>query len=169
LIRFLQAIGNKWVFLGISVVIYIVIGVFSPGLGLAAFWKFLDILITVVPVFLLVFGMMVLANMYLTSDRITSYLGEGSGFRGWVFAIGGGILSSGPIYMWYPLLSDLREKGMRDSLIAAFLYNRAVKIPLLPVMILYFGWVFTLVLSVLMIIFSVLNGLIVERFQEVRK
>jgi uncharacterized membrane protein YraQ (UPF0718 family) len=165
----LQALGNKWVFLALSVGIYLAAGLVNPGLGAAAFWKFLEIVVTVVPVFLLVFGMMVLANMYLTADRITGYLGDGSGLKGWVFAIGGGILSSGPVYMWYPLLSDLREKGMRDSLIAAFIYNRAVKIPLLPVMVLYFGWAFTLVLSVLMVIFSVINGLLVERFKEVKR
>jgi uncharacterized membrane protein YraQ (UPF0718 family) len=74
----------------------------------------------------------------------------------------GGIASSGPIYMWYPLLSDLKEKGMRDSLIAAFLYNRAIKIPLLPMMVHYFGWDFTFALSIYMVLFSVVNGVIVQ-------
>ena len=163
--RVLQMLGDKWIFLAVSVGIYLIVGLVNTGLALASLHAFVRITITVIPVFLLVFGMMVLVNMYLTAERVTGYLGEGSGFRGWVFAIGGGILSSGPVYMWYPLLSDLREKGMRDSLIAAFLYNRAVKIPLLPVMILYFGWVFTLLLGVLMVIFSVLNGLLVERLK----
>jgi uncharacterized membrane protein YraQ (UPF0718 family) len=57
----------------------------------------------------------------------------------------------------------LKEKGMEDSLVAAFLYNRAVKIPLLPMMIYYFGWPFTLVLSSLMVLFSILNGVVVQR------
>jgi hypothetical protein len=48
----------------------------------------------------------------------------------------------GPIYAWYPLLKELREKGAANSLIAIFLGNRAVKPFLLPIMISYFGWVY---------------------------
>jgi uncharacterized membrane protein YraQ (UPF0718 family) len=92
------------------------------------------------------------------------FLGEKSGIKGFIFAVIGGILSLGPIYMWYPMLFDLRKKGMKSSLIAIFLYNRAIKIPLLPMMIYYFGPMFTLILTIYMIIFSVINGLIVERF-----
>jgi len=68
--------------------------------------------------------------------------------------------------MWYPLLGDLKEKGMKDSLIATFLYNRAVKIPLLPMMVDYFGWDFALALSIYMILFSVVNGVIVQRLTQ---
>jgi hypothetical protein len=38
----------------------------------------------------------------------------------------------------------------------------AVKIPLLPMMIYYFGLVFTITLSALIVVFSVLNGRVVE-------
>ncbi|MCX5910196.1 MAG: permease, partial [Deltaproteobacteria bacterium] len=81
----------------------------------------------IAPILLLVFVVMFLTNLFFEGNRIVNFLGRGSGFRGWMVAIGGGILSSGPIYMWYPLLSDLKEKGMEDALIAAFLYNRAIK------------------------------------------
>jgi uncharacterized membrane protein YraQ (UPF0718 family) len=59
------------------------------------------------------------------------------------------------------MLAELRKHGMKDSLIAAFLYNRAVKIPLIPVMIYYFGWLFTALIMIYMIAFSIINGLIV--------
>jgi uncharacterized membrane protein YraQ (UPF0718 family) len=52
---------------------------------------------------------------------------------------------------------------MREALIATFLYNRAVKIPLLPMMIYYFGFKLVAVLTVYTIIFSVLNGYVVEQ------
>ena len=55
----------------------------------------------------------------------------------------------GPIYSWFPLLKELREKGADVSLIAVFLGNRAVKPFLLPVMISYFGWAYALLLTVL--------------------
>jgi len=78
----------------------------------------------------------------------------------------GGILSSGPVYVWYPLLADLREEGMRDSLVAAFMYARAIKIPMIPLLVYYFGWNFTLLFTLYLLIFSVLNGLLVERLTE---
>jgi uncharacterized membrane protein YraQ (UPF0718 family) len=116
----------------------------------------------IVPILLLVFGVMFLTNLFFESDRVIRFLGEGSGLKGWMLAIAGGIVSSGPIYMWYPLLGDLKEKGMKDSLIATFLYNRAIKIPLLPMMVYYFGWNFALVLSVYMVLFSVADGILVQ-------
>jgi uncharacterized membrane protein YraQ (UPF0718 family) len=73
-----------------------------------------------------------------------------------------GILSHGPIYVWYPLLRELREHGMRTSLVAAFLYNRAIKIPLLPLMIYYFGVIYVVVLLIFMIIASIVEGKIIE-------
>jgi len=70
----------------------------------------------------------------------------------------------GPAYTWFPLLKNLKKKGMRPSLLVAFLNNRAVKIPLLPMMIFYFGWSFTLIANGYLIIFSIMNGLIIEKY-----
>jgi uncharacterized membrane protein YraQ (UPF0718 family) len=102
-------------------------------------------------------------NLFLKPKRITRLLGRDSGLKGWALAVVLGILSTGPIYAWYPLLADLKEKGMRESLLSAFLYNRAVKLPLLPMMIAYFGIGFTAVLTALMVAGSVLGGLLLER------
>jgi uncharacterized membrane protein YraQ (UPF0718 family) len=70
--------------------------------------------------------------------------------------------------MWYPLLSELEEQGVRKGLIAAFLYNRAIKIPLLPMIIVYFGLLFTVVLTIVMMIISVVQGLIIEKLMVVK-
>jgi uncharacterized membrane protein YraQ (UPF0718 family) len=82
--------------------------------------------------------------------------------KGWVFSIVAGILSTGPIYIWYPLLSDLKEKGMRTSFMGTFLYNRSVKLPLLPIMIYYFGFIYTLILTVYIVLTSVIVGYLTE-------
>jgi uncharacterized membrane protein YraQ (UPF0718 family) len=123
----------------------------------------------IIPVIVLVFGIMFVTNFILTPERTVRYFGKGSGAKGWAVAIVGGILSTGPIYMWYPLLSDLKGRGMKDSLTAAFLYNRAVKIPLMPMMIFYFGWEFTVLLAVYMIIFSIISGVIVGKITGKKK
>ena len=86
---------------------------------------------------------------------------------GWLTAIVGGVLSTGPVYPWYALLQDLREKGMKTSLAAVFLYSRAVKLPLLPLLVHYFGITYTMVLIGYLIMFSVISGLVMERIQSV--
>ena len=58
----------------------------------------------------------------------------------------------------YPLLKELHEKGLRNSLLAIFLGNRAVKPVLLPVMISYFGLTYTLILTFLTILGALVIG-----------
>ena len=103
-----------------------------------------------------------ISNYFLKPKIVIKYLGGESGIKGWILAILFGILSHGSIYVWYPFLKDLRKQGMRLGLLAVFLYNRAVKIPLLPIMILYFGIPFVVVLMVYMIITSIIEGKILE-------
>lgn len=69
-------------------------------------------------------------------------------------------------YAWYPLLREFRGKGVSNFHLANFLGCRAVKIPLLPIMAAYFGWTFTGLLSVLMIVSALLTGLTVARFSD---
>ncbi len=162
--KIVDRIGWGWIFFLGVVAMYGVAGIFSLPLLERSLMAFVRIFLNVVPVLAVVFLLLFLSGLFLTRERIIRFLGEGSGFRGWLVAIVGGIISAGPIYMWYPLLSDLREKGMKDSLVATFLYNRAIKIPLMPVMIFYFGWAFTIILAFYMIVFSVVDGVIVGRF-----
>ncbi|MEA3323272.1 MAG: permease, partial [Patescibacteria group bacterium] len=93
---------------------------------------------------------------------LVAHLGSSKKVRGWIIAIVSGVISSGPIYMWFPLLSDLKEKGVKDTFLTTFLYSRAVKIPLLPVMVYYFGTTFTAVLTGYILLFSIINGLVVS-------
>jgi uncharacterized membrane protein YraQ (UPF0718 family) len=89
-----------------------------------------------------------------------------SGFRGWLIAVTGGILSHGPSYIWFPILSDLRSHGTKAGLIATFMYVRAIKLPWIPVMIDYFGWPFTLILAFFIIVAGVVQGLLIDFFDR---
>jgi len=106
----------------------------------------------------LVFILMLLLNLFLTPAQVARFLGKGAGIKGILLPAAAGIISTGPIYAWYPLLKDLRERGARNSSIAIFLYNRAVKPFLLPVMIAYFGWVYVVILTVLTLLGSIAIG-----------
>ncbi len=156
-------------FLFVVVLLYLVTAVFSIDTCRSSLTGFFNLLDKVLPMILVVFGLMFFSNLLLDTKKISKYLGNNPGVLGFLITIIFGILSAGPIYMWYPLLSDMKEKGMSSSLIATFLYNRAIKIPLLPIIIYYFGIELTIILTVYMIIFSVINGILVEKTLTIKK
>lgn len=114
----------------------------------------------------LVFVLMLLINLFLKPARVAKFLGKGSGVKGITLSAAASIISTGPIYAWYPLLKDLREKGAGDSSVAIFLYNRAVKPFLLPIMVTYFGWLYVVTLTILMVLASVAIGYSVGIFMK---
>lgn len=152
-----------WIFLAVVLAAYGLAGVIEPEKTVHALAFFSHVVGQVLPVLGLVFLLLFVAHVLLEPDRIKSYLGQRSGFTGWIAAVCAGVLSMGPVYAWYPLLKDLRQEGMRIALIAAFLYSRAIKLHLLPLMIHYFGWSYTLVLCCYLIGFSVMTGMTVEK------
>ncbi len=155
-------VNKGWYFLALVVFGYAVLAFYDIGTAASGLNRSSSLLVKILPVFLFVFGVMVITNYFVSGKKVKKYLGKTSGWRKWLIAIFGGILSMGPIYMWYPLLGDLQKQGASNGFLAAFLYNRAVKPFLLPIMIFYFGLGFTFLLTVLMIAASVLNGFILE-------
>jgi uncharacterized membrane protein YraQ (UPF0718 family) len=143
-------------------VIYLVASFFDPRLVGEAVINTGETFIKIVPILALVFGVIYLINRYLDVSKLQKHIGKDSGLRGWLYAAVAGILISGPPYVLYPLFGDLQKKGMRNALVAVLLYNRNVKIPFIPVMIYYFGTAFTVIVSVYIILFSFVNGWLVE-------
>ena len=160
----LEKIEGKWIFLIILFFVYMFLGIFNFVLLNKIFIVFWGLLVKLAPVLVFVFFLMFLSNLFFDANKVSKYIGHDSGIKGWVITILAGIISSGPIYVWYPVLSDLKEKGMKNEYIATFLYNRSVKIALIPMMIYYFGIPFTIVFNFYIIIFSVINGLLVSLF-----
>ena len=126
--------------------------------------KFFALIIQITPFLLIVFAVMFINFWFIKPEIVKKYLGEHSGINGYVFAILFGIISVGSVYVWYPLLKDLRKSGMSNKLIAIFIYNRSIKLHLLPVMILYFGLKFTVSLTIVTILFSLIIGFVVQKF-----
>jgi uncharacterized membrane protein YraQ (UPF0718 family) len=149
-------------FLGAVLFLYFIISLYTPGNIAKSLKASLDMFIHVLPALVLIVFFMGIVNHFVYPGTLSKYVGEGSGVKGWVLAICTGILSHGPIYAWYPLLRRLRDQGMKSGLIAVFLYNRAIKIPLLPVIIYYFGITFVVILAIYLTIGSVVQGYIVE-------
>jgi len=132
-------------FLGSVFIIYLLLSIFDLENVYKSLQASLDIIIQILPILILVILMMLFVNLLLKPKTVSKLLGGESG-----------------LYVWYPLLKNLKDSGMKSGLVAVFLYNRAVKIPLLPVMIYYFGIGFALILTFYMIIASLLEGKIIE-------
>ena len=144
------------------IVLYGILFVLYPGKTRSALLISGEVLLHILPILALILVFMVIINSLCNPKKIARYVGKTSGIRGWCIAMGAGILSHGPIYVWYLMLRDLRDHGMRNGLIAVFLYNRAIKVPLLPLMIFYFNIPFVIVLLCFMILASILLGKIIE-------
>lgn len=160
--RWRRRLGG-WIFLAIVLVVYGLAALTDPTRTGQALGFFARVMRQALPALGLVFALLYVTNLLLTPKRIKRYLGEGAGGRGWLASVAGGVLAMGPVYAWYTVLGELRGKGMRTGLMAAFLYARAVKPALLPLLVHYFGVVYTAVLCLYLIVFSVINGMLVEK------
>lgn len=109
-----------------------------------------------------VFVVLFLVNILLRPSQVARLLGKHSGVKGILLPVVAGIISAGPIFAWYPLLKKLKSEGAGEGPIAIFLYNRAVKPFLLPVMIGFYGGPYVLVLTFLMTLGSIVVGFSME-------
>jgi uncharacterized membrane protein YraQ (UPF0718 family) len=155
-------IRGEWLFLFGTILLFLVILFINPSLFSQSMQFFMRIFWQILPVFVLVFVLMTISNLFMDRPAIAQYF-KRPGMSKWFFVIIAGIVSTGPIYVWYPLLAEMRDKGVGYGYLATFLYNRAIKVPLLPVAIFYFGLKYIIVLTVLMIIFSVVQGMLINR------
>jgi len=156
---------RRWpgfIFLALVIVTYCILFILSRENVYRSLKVSGNILVNLIPVFIVVILFMGISNFFLKPKSVSRYLGKESGIKGWFIAAIAGILSHGPIYIWYPVLKEFRQKGMRTGLLGVFLYNRAIKIPLLPLLIYYFGTVFAVLLLIWMIIASLAEGKILE-------
>ncbi len=155
--------AGGWWFLLLVLLAYAVVGVGEPDVAHRALATFGKLFVGLVPALLLVFAFMLVLNWAFEGKENLPELGSRAGVREWVLAIAAGVLSVGPLYPWYGLLAQLRARGIHSGLIAAFLYARAIKLPLLPLMVHYFGLAYTVVLSLVLLTFSLVSGWIVGR------
>ncbi|MBN1893447.1 permease [bacterium] len=126
-------------------------------------WK---MMLKIAPAMLVVLFFMILLNYLVRPQAIRKYLGKGTGIKGYLLAIAGGVFSHGPIFVWYPFLKDMKDEGMSSGLIAVFLYSRAIKIPLLPLMVTYFGIGFTLLLAFYVLLASFCAGIFMDKIEK---
>ncbi|VAW28885.1 hypothetical protein MNBD_BACTEROID07-2099 [hydrothermal vent metagenome] len=151
-----------WIFLGFSVLLYLVVLLSDKHKAFQAAVLFYHLALEIFPFLLVVFVLMVLINLFLKPSTLIKYMGEDSGIKGWLIAILAGILSMGAIYLWFPILKNMMDKGVKPGLVATFLYNRGIKLHWLPVMVLYFDMKYVIILTIVTVLVSVVQGLVIN-------
>jgi len=147
---------RSWLFpLGV-VAVYLAIYPIAPDRAVHALMDSGHVLRQMALPLSLAFVMMVILNWYISPAQVTRYLGSRAGIKGVFLSSVAGIVSMGPVMAWLPFLAAIREKGASDFHLANFLTSRAVKPVLLPVMIGYFGWRFSLVFTALNMVAALL-------------
>ena len=148
----------------LMLMIYGVLFAVMPEKAIAAFWSSGRIFLNIIIPLGFVFILLVVFNLFLNPAHIIKFFGKKSGIKGIILSSTAGIISMGPVYAWYPLLRELREKGAANSLTAIFINSRAVKPFLLPVMISYFGLKYVIVLTVVTMTGTIVAGYITGVF-----
>ena len=153
-------------FLIIVLVLYIILLFSDTTSSLSALQKAGSILLSLLPLFLLIITLTALINYFLKPKQIIKHFGKDSGAKGVFYALIGGIISHGPMYAWYGMLQDMRSHGLKDGLIATFMYARAVKLPLLPFMVDLFGMLFTIIMTLYILIAAVVQGKVIDALER---
>jgi len=152
---------KRYLFLFLVIVLYVFIYFWNYVLFLESFYQFINYLIKLLPSLIFMWILLYIFNIFLNPKKLRKYLEESLGMKKYFFIIFLAIISSGPIYAWYPLLGDLKRHGLKDSFVAIFLYARSIKPALLPLMLSYFSFSFVILLTILTVIFSLLSGFII--------
>ncbi|PLY05938.1 MAG: permease [Arcobacter sp.] len=163
-IKKLEFKGIKFLFF--VIIIHILIFLFDGENSIFALTKSFEVLLKLLPIFVMIIFIMTLINYLLKPKSIMKHFGKDSGIKAWIYAILGGIVSHGPMYAWYPMISELRQNGLRDGLLATFMYTRSIKIPFIPIMIDYFGVVFTIILFIYILLGGILQGIFIEALSK---
>ena len=159
------AFRGKYLLL-VVLVLYVLLFVSNSDAALAALQKSGAVLADVLPIVAGVILFTAVLNHFLRPAQIAKHLGRESGIKAWAWAVAAGVVSHGPMYVWYPMLKELRSHGMRDGLIATLFAARVIKLPLLPLMIDYFGMSFTLILSFYILTGALVQGWLIELMER---
>lgn len=155
-------------FLFFVIIIHIFIFLYDKTNSSLSLTKSYEVLLKLLPIFVVIILMLTLINYLIKPKAIMKHFGKDSGIKGWIYATLGGVISHGPMYAWYPMISELRENGLKDGLLVTFMFTRAIKIPFIPIMIDYFGVLFCVIFLTNILIAGILQGLLFEALNKKR-
>jgi hypothetical protein len=160
-----KLIDKFWIaniFLVVILWILWIITITNPILWKNIFSSFWINLLTVLPVLWIIYLLIFIFNFFIDNDKIKQYFEKWNYCFKLFISVIWWILSAWPVYLWYPLLQKIKKNNLTNWHIASFIYARAIKIPLFPIMILYFWIKYTIIFNMVILLFSFLIWLIID-------
>lgn len=150
----------------VALVLYAWGFVASPERALEALLVGLHTFVGVLPIIAAVFAALGLFNVWVDKKQIAALLGKGSGIKAVVVASLVGTVLVGPVYVIFPLMKAVHERGARWAVVGAVLTAWAVKVTMVPMEIGMLGWRFSLLRIGLVILSAVPIGYLLEWIVE---
>jgi len=153
-------------FLFIIVAIYIILYFINKKKTLESLHHFGKNTLIIAFIFIFVILLTATINYYYPKEKITKILKGKATYKTYLISLLAGIISHGPIFAWYPLLENIKDKGLSNGAIVIFVYGKAIKLSLLPVMIGFFGQLYTIIFMIYIAIAALIQGYIYDKFFE---
>lgn len=153
-------------FLALVCIAYLVLFMTNSQQAQQSLVRALGVIRQILPIISVIVLINALINWWLPAKKMAQLFKKQDVKKTWGLAAIAGILSHGPMYLWYPMLADLRKSGVPEGTVVTYFYARAIKLPLLPLMIDYFGVIFSSVLVVYILIAALLQGLGVQWWNQ---
>jgi len=158
-----KKINKKWYFLLLVIITYVIVVLFDIDKSKIILFDFIKLLKEIIPILTFVFFFMFLMNYFVNNEILKKHMWDEAWIKWWLIAIIWWILSTWPIYVWYPFMKNLQEAWIKDRYLAAFLYNRWIKLQWLPILISYFSLNYSIILLITMAIFSIPQWIMIEK------
>ncbi len=162
--KILDRIWFNRFFLLCVLILYFVFFIFAPDWWIRTLQKFLVALKWIIPVLFFVYFFIFFFNLIVNNTKIKEKLKISSNFFKYIISVFGWIISTGPVYLWFPFLKQLKEYWLNNWHITSFIYARAIKIPMFPLMIWYFWLFYTIVFNSFLLISAFLIGPLLNLF-----
>lgn len=152
---------RPWAVLAALIFVGIILLILNPGKQEAVLEATSSYLIEMILILPAVMVLMGLFKEWIPEDAIVNYLGESSGMKGIIIAFLLGSTPTGPLYIAFPIASELLEKKASVTNIVVFLTAwSCLKLPQELVEIQFLGWKFTALRLILTAVAAIGMGLI---------
>jgi uncharacterized membrane protein YraQ (UPF0718 family) len=113
------------------------------------------------PVLMVMLTIVSVVLFLIPNETLVSYIGEGSGIKGWIIAAAIGSVALIPGFIAYPLCGILIDSGVSYSVIAVFITTLMMTGFLtLPVEVKFFGWKVSVIRNLASLAAALFIGLI---------
>jgi uncharacterized membrane protein YraQ (UPF0718 family) len=161
-----KIIKETAVYVVIGLLIWGLIGVFSFSKAIIVAKVTYNVFAKMIGIIAAVFLLLGLVQVWIPPNKIAKYLGKEAGWKALFFASVFPMILGGPLFVMFPLLKILKDKGASTAVILAFLTSWSGKFPLLPLSAGFLGWKFTILRTIFIIPMALLIGVIGEALIE---